>query len=398
MLRWFIADLRTGRQVLDIKVMSMSTWARALNEPERLTAILDLQDPATVALNPRQTMTPGRTVLAVAAGDTILGAGPIWSHLYDRDRKTLTVAARGLWSYFDHRFLLPVAAATVNPGTFILPDPSAAGKTMVNTALGTYLSNLEYGTIAKRWVQQAQAWTGGAVPVVFEADRTGVHERNHDGVDFKNIGTLLSQMAQLEDGPDIRFKPRFTADRLGVEWLLQTGVDASRLLADDAGHAWTIGMPGVPTSRFLVKVDGERLASLAWATAGRTVESVLVSRSTDTTILDLGFPLLESLDTSHSTVALQGTLDGYARQATAAGRAPYETWEFTAEAARQPFLGAYWEGDWCDITIPPYDPAKGVGDPYLSEGVKRNRRRILSIAGNAEGLTVDLTTMEQING
>ena len=397
MLRWFIADLRTGRQFLDIQVMENSTWSRALNTAESVTAVLDMQDPATIALRPRQTMTPGRTILAVAAGDEILAAGPIWAHAYGRDRKTVTLTALGFWSYFDHRYLLPVVAATADVNTFIVPDPSAAGKTKPNSALATNLDNLEYGTIAKRWVQQAQAWTGGHVPVVFEDDRLGTHERNHDAVDFKNIGTLLTQLSQLEDGPDIRFKPRFTADRLGIEALLQTGTDADPLLAGNAVHSWTVGVPGSTISGLQVDADATHLAGIAWASAGRSVDSVLVSRSTDTTLTDQGFPLFETLDTSHSTVVQQSTLDGYTREAVTLGRSALETWTFTAEAARQPYLGAYWEGDWCDITLPAYDADLGVGDPYLFEGGKV-RRRITALSGNAKGLTVNITTQAAPGG
>ncbi|KQR97699.1 MAG: hypothetical protein J0I33_07795 [Microbacterium ginsengisoli] len=397
MLRWFIADLRTGRQLIDIQVMAESTWSRSLNAPEKLTAVLDMQDPATIALRPRQTIRPGRSVLAVAVGDVILAAGPVWAHDYDRDQKTLRVTAVGLWSYFDHRYLLPLAAATADVATFIVSDPASAGKTMPNAALATNLSNLEYGTIAKRWVQQAQAWTGGNVPVVFEADRAGGRERNADAVDFKNIGTLLTQLTQLEDGPDIRFKPQFAADRLGVQFLLQTGTDANPLITGTAVHQWTVGVPGSGVSALKVGVDATTLASVAWASAGRSVDSVLVSRSTDPTLTDLGFPLFESLDTSHSTVVIQDTLDGYSGEATTFGRAPLETWTFTVEAARQPLLGAYWEGDWCDITIPAYDPDQGHGDPYVFEQ-STPRRRIVAFDGNAKGLTVNVTTQAAVNG
>lgn len=397
MLRWFIADLRTGRQFLDIPVMANSSWSRSLNSAENITAVLDMQDPATIALRPRQSMTPGRTILAVAAGDQILAAGPIWAHGYDRDRKTLTLTALGFWSYFDHRYLLPLVAATVDVGAFIVPDPSAAGKTVANTALATNLQNLEYGTIAKRWVQQAQEWTGGHVPIVFEDDRPGTHERNHDAVDFKNIGTLLTQMSQLEDGPDIRFQARFTADRLGVEALLQTGTDAAPMLAGSAVHSWMVGMPGSTISGLQVGSDATHLAGVAWGSAGRSVDSVLVSRATDTTLTDLGFPLFETLDTSHSTVARQSTLDGYTLEAVTLGRSALETWTFVAEATKQPFLGAFWEGDWCDITLPAYDPKLGVGDPYMFEA-GTFRRRITAFSSDAKGKTVNISTQAAPGG
>lgn len=354
MLRWFIADLLTGRDIADVQVMESSTWSRSINKPEVLTAELDMRDPATIALHPRQTMAPGRTVLACATGDAIIGAGPIWTHSYDRDRKVLTLGALGMWSYFDHRFVLPLAAASIDTTQFILPDASAAGKTKPNPAVGTYLTALEYGTIAKRWVQQAQAWTGGNVPILFEADRVGTKERNFEGAEFKNLGTVLSQLSQIEGGPDIRFMPQFTADMLGIQWVLETGTDASPLLSSDTVFEWAMDVPQSPVSNLKVSVDATRLATTAWATAGRSADTVLVSRSTDTTLTDIGYAAFETLDSSHTSVSEQPTLDGYTGEATTLGRSALELWSFTAEAARQPFLGAYWEGDFCTLTMGSY--------------------------------------------
>lgn len=394
-MRWFVADLRTGRQVMDVPVMAASDWSRSLNKPESISAVLDMQDPATIALRPRQTMAPGRTMLACAVGDVIIAAGPIWSHDYSRATRTLTLTAAGLWSYFDHRYVLPIAAATLSVGSFVVPDPAAAGKTMPNSTVGTYLANLEYGTIAKRWVQQAQTWTGGNVPVVFEADRVGTHERNFEGADFKNLGTVLSQLSAIEGGPDIRFQPQFTADRLGVQFALQTGTDAEPLLAGAVEHLWDMSIPKSPVSDFDINVDATRLAGTAWATAGRSTDSVLVSRAIDPTLTDLGYALFETLDATHSTVERQATLDGYAREAALLGATPVETWTLTVEANRQPYLGAYWEGDFCTVRNAPYDVSTGRGDSYLFEGGD-SHRRITAMSGDALSETVKVHTQAVI--
>lgn len=394
MLRWFLADLRTGRQILDLSVMDSSNWQRTLNEPEALTAVLDMQDPDTVKLQPRIAAAPGRTILACATGDVILAAGPVWSHKYNRDAKTLQVNAAGMWSYFDHRYVLPIAAATIPVTQFTIPDASAAGKTKPNPAVGTYLTGLEYGTIAKRWVQQAQAWTGGTVPVVFEADRAGTRERNFEGSDFKNIGTVLSQLSQVESGPDIRFRPRLTADRLGVEFLLETGTDASPLLTGGP-HMWNLTAEESSVSNFEVTANALKMAGTAWATGGRSLDTVLVARTIDSTLTDLGYPLLESLDSSHTTVSVQSTLDGYASANALLGRAGSETWDFDVETARQPFLGSFWEGDWCTVDVAPYDPTTGTGDPYLLEK-QTSQRRIVSLSGDDLSETVRVQTMVRI--
>jgi hypothetical protein len=393
MLRWFLADLRTGRGLVDVQPIH-GNWNRFLNSPETLTATLDLRDPDTIALRPRNAAAAGRSMLAVAVGDTILAAGPVWGHKYSRDQKTVTLSAVGMWSYFDHRYVLPVVAATLDVTQFTIPDAAAAGKTKPNPAVGTYLTGWEYGTIAKKWVQQAQAWTGGNVPVVFEADRVGTRERNFEGSDFKKLGTVLSQLSEVDAGPDIRFLPRFTADRLGIEFLLQTGTDASPLLTGGP-HLWDLTAPESQISEFEVNSDATMLTSLAWMTGGRSADTVLVGRSIDTTLTSAGYPLYETLDGSHSSVSVRSTLDGYAIEATRLGRTPVETWDFTVATNQQPFLGAYWEGDWCEITVAGYDPATGQGDPYLYEQ-QTAQRRITSLSGDAEGRFVDVKTMARV--
>lgn len=393
MPRWFLADLRTGRQILDLSPLT-GRWERQLNKPETVTCTLDMRDPDTIALRPRIAAAPGRSMLACAVGDVVLAAGPVWAHTYSRDYKTLQLHAAGMWSYFDHRYVLPIVAATIGVDQFTIPDPSAAGKTMPNPAVGTYLTNLEYGTIAKRWVQQAQAWTGGNVPIVFEADRAGTRERNFEGADFKNVGTVLSQLTQIEDGPDIRFMPRLTADRLGLEFALQTGTEADPLLAGGP-HAWDVTAPQSAVSKFEVNVDASRITGIGWATGGRSADTVLVARSIDPTLTDAGYPLFESLDSSHTSVSVQATLDAWAGQSTTIGRGPLDTWDFTVEANQQPKLGSFWEGDWCDIKVAAYDPPTGEGDPYLFEK-QESRRRIVSISGDALNDTVDVRTMARI--
>lgn len=395
MLRWFLADLRTGRQILDMQVVS-GRWERFLNAPENLSCTLDMRDTDTIALRPRLTAAVGRAVLAVASDDAILAAGPIWAHDWDADERLLKLNARGLWSYYDHRFVLPVLAATIGVNDFTVPDPSAAGKTKANPSLGTYLTSLELGTIAKKLVQQAHAWTGGSVPVVFETDRAGVHERNFEGAELKNLGTVLKQLTEVEGGPDIRFKPRLTSDRLGIEWVLETGTETSPMLSGATTHLWNASVEESPLSGFGVTVDGGNLTGLGWATGGRSGDEVMVARSSDSWLTDHGWPLLESLDSSHSSVSEQGTLDGYATASTLQGRGPLEEWSFTVEANTSPRLAEFWEGDWCVVDVDGYNPDTGTGDPYLYEPVYGARRRITGISGDEQGLTVKVTTAPEV--
>jgi hypothetical protein len=443
MLRWFLADLRTGRQILDLPVVS-GRWQRLLNRPETLECTVDLRDPDVQALHVRNTAAVAKTILAVAEGDVVLAAGPIWAKSYQRDDSTVTLSARGVWSYYDHRHILPLLAATLPVTDFTVPDPDESGKTMPNPAVKTSYNGFELGTIAKKLVQQAHAWTGGSLPVVFEADRVAAvddnHERNYEGSDFKVLGDVLRQLQEVENGPDIRFMPRFTSDKLGIEWVLQTGTETQPLLFSNVTHRWDATAKDSPVSNFRIDEDGSSLADLGWVTGGRAADEVLVSRRYSTGLVGRGYPLFEALDSSRSSVVKQATLDRHAAELVNTGSAPFETWQFDVEANVQPLLTQYWEGDFIELDFRPYgsdvytayalasagdgffeagglfetqedfyspgalveDPdnpgfyingapvrTEVAGDPYLVEG-GTFRQRIIAIGGDERGETVSV--------
>lgn len=367
MLQWFLADLKTGRQILDLPVLSGS-GERLLNRAESIECVLDMNDPDVIALDVDNTAAAAKTVLAVAEGDVILAAGPIWFTNYDRDNATMSLTAKGLWSYYDHRHILPIAAATISVANFTIPDPDESGKTMPNPALATNISGYELGTIAKKLVEQAHEWTGGSVPVVFEADRPAAddddHERNFEGSDFKVLGDVLRQLQEVEDGPDIRFMPRFTTDRLGIEWELQTGTDAKPLLGSTVTHRWDVTAVDSPVSKLSIDKDGTGMVDLGWVTGGRSSDEVLVARKYATTLVDRKYPLYEGMDSTRSSVVKQSTLNRHANELARGGSAPYETWSFEVETTVAPHLGSFLEGDYCELDFVPYG-----SQPYSVSGL-----------------------------
>lgn len=388
--RFLIGDLRTGEITAGFGVLD-GRWDDRLNTPETISVTIDLQDRDLQYLDFRNLATSGKAFLGVAEGDTIMAAGPIWTSTYNRDQKTLDLSAKGLHSYFDHRHILPLLALTTPVTSFATTSGS---QTVPNPALASTYSALSLGTIAKRLVQQSRLWTGGNVPVVFQADEVGVHTRTYDGMDFKNLGEVLNQISQVENGPDINFLPRFTSDKLGVEWLFQTGTNAQPFIASASIHIWDLTVPQSPVSELTIERDGSRIGSLAWVTGGRSSDQVLIARSYSSALVDASFPLYEVLDTSHSTTDLQSTLNGYAAELVSIGLNPVETWSFKVEARPTdesgyfagPQVGQFAVGDFCDLIVAPFDPIKQTGDPYILGGTYR--QRIVGLSGDKQGTTI----------
>jgi hypothetical protein len=105
---------------------------------------------------------------------------------------------------------------------------------------------------------------------------------------------------------------------------------------------------------------------------------------------------MDLFDASHSSVSEQPTLDAYAAADVRAGRFATEIWSFTVEAYPEdefgypagPQLGSYAVGDFSELTIGPWDPEKGTGDPYLPGGTYK--MRVVGIAGDEKGSKVKI--------
>lgn len=401
MTRYLLGNLSTGRRILDLPVLKGS-WEQRLGAPETIRATIDLNDPDAQALDLDNTAAPAMTFLAVAEGDMILAAGPIWVADYDADKRILELAASGLGSYFNYRHILPLLARTipVSQWTVEVPDPENPGELMTipNPALATTSTNAHLGTIAKGLVQQAEEWAGGDLPIVYEDDRPGIHARTYNAIDFKPILEAHDDLANVENGVESRFTGRFAEDGLGVEWVFETG---DPLIHSDTVHLWDRSVPHNPISGLRVVKNAAGLAGLSWAQGGKQEDTVLIARAEDTTLIDAGYPLMEILDTSHSTVSEQPTLDGYA-QGNLRTR-PVETWQFTTEAfpvddegvVAGPQLGQYRMGDYCDIVSAAWKPVTDTedeqGDPYLERSGGVSRHRIIGLSGDEQGQRVQVT-------
>jgi hypothetical protein len=384
MARWFLADLVTGREILDLPVLD-GTWSVQLNGPGQLDCTLNMQDPDIRALGLYNASSPANTVLAVEEHGVLVEAGPLWTRSYDRDNQKLKLSAKGLWSVFDHRLILPPAAATTPVNQFTIPDPTdnSGVKTKPNPAVGTYYTNQWLGTMAKKLVQQALSWPSGSLPILFPPDEVGIQQRTFEGVEFKAVGDALRQLTQVDGGPDIVFQPQLTTDKLGIQWLMRIGTPAQPLLYNDNGNV--IFDTSVPESRITNLVadeDATNMASNSWATGGRSGDTVLVSRATETAHLAAGYPLLEVLDSSHSDVVIQATLDTYAQENLNYGSGPVEIWKFSVELDGDPQFSEYTLGDVVSIVI------GKTSDPYLVPGTYQ--QRIVSMAGTHTSTTVQV--------
>lgn len=207
-----------------------------------IEAILPMVDPVTKSrVDLPALLIPGRDFIGVVVDGVIVEAGPIWTDPFTWPQTTRIVGS-GLWSYFDHRHVLPV----LTPGQ--LP------RDVVSTWTG-----LSRRTLVKRLVQQACSHPASGLPIDYEPDIAGADELSIPGSDLKPVGEALRDLTEIEGGPEIAFRPKWGADRKHVRWDLLTGDPEITQAGDD--HYWDVSVPDAHAKVIRLTRDGGGLTS-----------------------------------------------------------------------------------------------------------------------------------------
>jgi hypothetical protein len=372
---WFIFDTLSGRTLQEFTPQS-GTWSERGNEAEQISVTIPLSDPDLAGMDWRNLATEWKSSIAVEEHGRFYG-GPILPHDWANNKLELNLTARGIWTYFDHRHVLPSSAAT---------QSLVLSSGMPNTALDTNLSGLDLGTIVKRLVQRACAWSGAALPIIYMPDRAGTRGKTYAALDFKKVGSAITDITNLVGGPDVRF--RLVRDGLYFSWMLETGTENEPRLQSPSIFDWDFGAEDLAADELTVKTDPSYMADIAWATGGRNADVSLVSRASTTKLRAAGYPLLETLDSSHSDVVEQETLNSYTAETLRTAYVPANFWAIKVKADASPYLYEYAVGDLARVHV--------EGSPYLPDGTYP--RRIAALSGDEQGEWITVTFGEVYDG
>lgn len=377
---WFIADLKTGNVLIRSLTVKKGSVSPSLNKAGAITATVQLPliaDFGGVSTTiDASVIVEGKTVLGLEENGVILDAGPIWETSFNFDSWELDLTAAGIRSYFDHRFVLPA-----NVSTHLGSDSSFSG--------------LSLGTIAKRVLQQAQAWTNGSLPLVFEADVTGSSVRTYLGADLQRVSEVLTKLSEVSGGPDIDFRPVFTADRSQIQWNVVTGSPELK----QAGADWVFDMsvPVSPVRAASKRRSASVFVTRDWETGGTPdgAQLPIVATAVGTVLTAAGYPVFESAS-NRSSVTTQSVLQGHADAAVAVGSKALEQFDFSVsrfpsvvlpdgrEVHAGPWLGEYRVGDYAVLGLP--------GNPWTGSAPTRQRVRLLGFSYEFGSETVKFTT------
>lgn len=354
-------EMATGRRLAQLPA-SAGTVRAVLNDAGEVTCTIPLRaegvrDRTHEVL---AAVEPWRTFLAFQAGERLVEAGPVVAHEYDDRTGEVAVKAVGMFGLMRHRLVINA-------------DASQVQKSSLN------YSGLSLGTIGKRIVQRSLQNPGGDLPLVLPADVAGDHVRNYPGHEFATVAQRLADLSAVEGGPEFAFEPRFTTDRLGVEWVMRAGTDTDPLL-HQIGDAWvwdltTAGaLAGLSVTR-----DGSSRVNSVYVTGQGMDEAILTASKSDSAEWARGYPLLEGAF-SRSTVGRQTTLNAWPAAYLQQGSRPWTTWRLDVLRDAYPTLAEYRPGDWAVVHV--------AGHPYMPDGPYRSR--IGSVSASMESETVSL--------
>ncbi|BAQ32094.1 hypothetical protein [Bifidobacterium scardovii] len=248
------------------------------------------------------------TIYAAHMGERILHAGYLTSHSLNDTRDELNLTIGGGFTILNKRKVLNIALRDSWRDGEVLIDEDHPPKAWRLTATGTYRD------LIRALIAETMKW--GDLPFVLPDVEGGTaHERNWDGWQFTSTWDEISDIADLEDGPEIRADPLIdTEGRLRF----QVRVGTPEII-DQPYWTWNRLAPGQRAILDATDCDGGGLTGQHYMVGGRSDDKTLVAKADGHELTDHGWPLLQSSDSSHSTVTVLKTLQSYARAAILLG-------------------------------------------------------------------------------
>jgi hypothetical protein len=332
--RLYAADTRTGRIGWELPFESIQ-WNTPINAVGQLRASLVIEDAldqlASIgSLDPRATLRevltgPYRISLVLAWGNAVVFAGPYLPGTIPGDTPKIDIGASELARIFDKRVL-------TDPSGSLSLGPTSPGD-MVKQIIESATSQLP----GSEWWR-----TGRELPITCSNPPSiqGSVTRFFQGFDTVSATEAINSIVTQEDGPDFRLDPYLQTGRDGlyVAWELNIGNPHLGASSDP----WVFDDSNSLISQ---DIDAARMASMLFVPGSGQDDKKLMSWWVDNQLVDQGFPALEEVDTSQSSVADQTVLDSYASASLDRYLRPVDKWTVKTRADGEPGLGSYRVGD-----------------------------------------------------
>lgn len=366
MLNMHVFDAVTGEHVMRLPYTAC-TWSDSLNREGGMDVTVDYTAEA-IASGLGSVLAEWRHVIALVDDHDgvrdVIHAGPLTGHDWDAEHRQLALSVGGGLTLLTKRLVLSRRLRDTWRDMPVLVDETHPAGDMALRCTGSWRD------IAIRLILETLAWDPLPITVP-QILNDGAYARTYYAWDLATVADRLTELTMLEDGLEIRFDPY--VDEQGR---LFFGLIAAHDLAG-APLRLDATLPDVRCRLLGVSADGSALTTQVWLTGGKDGDKTLMCRRGVAKT-----PLLQTSDTSHTTVERMATLQQHALGALAT-----HAW---CDEAYKLAIG-------CEHPVRPGDALDvRVSDDWL--GVTRLRLKVTDVSGTADSdwVTVTAQTRETI--
>lgn len=342
-----------------------ATWTHTLNQPGSAQVTINYSRDA-VKLNLGDELRPWKCLIALMRGRDVIHAGPLTDVDWKASDRTLDLTVGGGWTCFTKILVIDSKLSGFGQQRVTIDEKHPAG-VMAMTFRGSY------GDIVRGLVMEALKWQ--AWPIDAPKFENGTKTRTYYAWDLATVADRISDITQLETGTEVRFDP-YLADNGQLRWKCRCGNPE----IVDTSHIWNTTAPDGRAIFDSVSGKGTDMTTQVWGTAGKDSDKTLMAKKTNTAMINKGWPLMQSTNTSHTTVSDMSTLAAHIAAQLNTNSWPDETYTLRvgAEQTVQP-------GDWAAVR---------VDDDYL--GNRRLVLKVTDVSGSADSdwLTVTCRSRE----
>ncbi|MDU2421306.1 MAG: hypothetical protein E7D48_04215 [Bifidobacterium scardovii] len=318
-----------GRHLTRLPYASAS-WSDSINEPGQMSVDMtmsSLSHRLTVdGQSIRAVLRPWRAILAVQRGMHVLHAGPVTGRKWDAANRKLSFTCGGGWTLLGKRLVLNHKLdASFQDGEILIDEDHPAGDWALKLK-GSYRD------IARGIIAETLEW--GPLPFALPPVEGGAYTRTYGGWDLATCADRIDDLSNLAIGHEFRFTPRID-DTGSLSFLLEAGTE----LVD---HEYDLDatIPGQRVALGSIDEDGAPMTCEVWAAGGKDNDKTVMARAQlPDQYRDPGLPVMQTSNTSHTTVSKVDTLRAYARAQCALGAWPDETFALTLGEEFDPHVG-----------------------------------------------------------
>lgn len=302
-----------GAHIMRIPYTAAS-WSDSISDPGSMSVDITLTDAtnkaALLSLGMYDTLRPWKTIISAQhTPEHVRHAGVITSRQWDPDTRKLTLNIGGGWTLLGKRLVLNHALATSFRDGEVLIDEDHPNADWTLTLTGSYRD------ICRGLIAETLKW--GPLPITLPPIEGGNYTRTYGGYDLATIADRLNDLADIENGDEIRFTPHIDATgRLTFQ------LEAAPELIDHRWQ-WNATIPGQRVKLTGYDEDGATMTTDVWAAGGKNDDKTLMCRSIRTNTMN--WPIMQTANTQHTTVSILNTLRGYAHMQMLQGLSTSET-------------------------------------------------------------------------